>query len=297
MMNVLVLGISGMLGSMVFHYLSINEKLKVYGTAREPADLSHQNIFQFDAVNFTEEYFLKLISKTDPDYIINCIGIINKYCTNDNQEGIQNAILVNSLFPHKLAHYTDKLSPKTKIIQIATDCVFSGNKGNYDENDIHDPVDIYGKSKSLGEVVSNNLINIRCSIIGPELKNKSSLLEWFLAKYDSEVVSGFNHHFWNGVTTLQFAQFCEEIIPGNKFDYLRKLNHTVHYCINESISKYELLLIFKEVFIRNIEIVKVDEAKRLDRTLASIYLINENRKMFDSVMELKKFIMLTNFYR
>jgi len=297
MINVLVLGVTGMLGLMVFRYLSLNEKLNVFGTTRDHSSLKDQNIFQLNANNITEEHLLNLISKTNPDYIINCIGIINKYCAIDNQEGIQNAILINSLFPHKLANRIKSHSPNIKILQIATDCVFSGDKGNYIETDIHDPVDIYGKSKSLGEVVNDNFINIRCSIIGPELKNKSSLLEWFLAKDGSEVIKGYNHHLWNGVTTLQFAQFCEELIIGNEFDSLRKLNHVLHYCINESVSKYQLLLLFREVFKRNVEIVKIDDSKKLDRTLESIYLKNEKRKMFDSIFELNSLILNTNYYK
>jgi dTDP-4-dehydrorhamnose reductase len=88
MINVLVLGITGMLGSMVFRYLSLNEKLNILGTSRELSSLKDQNTFQLDANNITEEYLLKLISKTNPDYIINCI-VINKSVF-DNQEGIQN---------------------------------------------------------------------------------------------------------------------------------------------------------------------------------------------------------------
>lgn len=296
MINVLVLGITGMLGSMVYRYLSLNESLNVFGTARVSSISYDQNIFQLDVKNITEEQSLNLILETNPEYIVNCIGIINKYCTFENNEGIQNAILINSLFPHKLANSIKRHSPKIKIVQIATDCVYSGNKGNYIETDIHDPVDIYGKSKSLGEVISDNLINIRCSIIGPELNNKSSLLEWFLAKNEREAVSGYNHHFWNGVTTLQFAQLCERIIIGNEFDSLRKLNHLLHYCINESVSKYQLLLIFREIFKKNIAIIKIEDSKKVDRTLASIYLKNEKRKMFDSVLKLNDFIIKTNYY-
>jgi len=296
MINVLVLGITGMLGSMVFRYLSMNEKFNVLGTARNPSISEDQNIFQLDVKNITEEQLINLIIKINPNYIINCVGIINKYCTVANQEGIQNAILINSLFPYILSNSVKSYSSNIKILQIATDCVFSGNKGNYIETDIHDPVDIYGKSKSLGEVVSENIINIRCSIIGPELNNKSSLLEWFLTKERHKVINGYNHHLWNGVTTLQFAKFCEEIIIENKFDTLRKLNNVLHYCINESVSKYQLLLIFREVFKKNVEIVKIDQSKKLDRTLDSIYLKNEKRKMIDSIIELNNFVLTTSYY-
>lgn len=297
MINILVLGITGMLGSMVFYYLCLNERLKVFGTARDISRLHGQNILQFDANDFSEVALSKLISKINPDYIINCIGIINKYCTIDNPKGIQNAIQINSLFPHKLASYTKKLAPNAKIIQIATDCVYSGIRGSYVESDIHDPVDFYGKSKSLGEVISDNFLNIRCSIIGPEINNKSSLLEWFLSKSDNEIIEGYNQHYWNGVTTLQFVQFCEKIIIENEFDSLRTLYHVLHFCPNESVSKYQLLLIFKEVFNKNIQIKKVDDVKKIDRTLISGLLKNENRKMYDSVAELYKFMSSTNYYK
>lgn len=296
MINVLVLGISGMLGSMVFRYLSLNENFNVFGTIRDLDGLSDKNIFQLNAKNVTKEQILDLISKANPDYVINCIGIINKYCTLDNQEGIQNAILVNSLFPYILSNSAKLHSPDLKILQIATDCVYSGNKGNYIESDIHDPLDIYGKSKSLGEVVSENFLNIRCSIIGPELYNKSSLLEWFLSRDIKETVKGYDHHYWNGVTTLQFAQFCEEIIVENKFNSLRRLNHLLHYCINETVSKYQLLKIISKVFNKNIEIVRLDNPKKLDRTLESVYLNSEKREMYDSVLELNNFISTQGYY-
>jgi len=296
MINVLVLGINGMLGSMVFRYLDLNKKFNVLGTGRDQSILRNKKVFLLDAKKAKEEYIFGLIAETNPTYIINCIGIINKYCAIDNQEGIKNAILVNSLFPHRLAHSINKYSPQTKIIQIATDCVYSGNKGNYNENDIHDPIDVYGKSKSLGEVISNNFLNIRCSIIGPQLKNKSSLLEWFLASDVGKTVQGYNHHFWNGVTTLQFAQFCEEIILEDKFNNLRNLNFVLHYCINEKVTKYQLLLIFKEVFKKDIEIVKIDDSKKLDRSLSSVYLKNGKRKMLESVRKLNAFILDTNYY-
>jgi dTDP-4-dehydrorhamnose reductase len=130
MINVLVLGNTGMLGSMVYRYLSLNKSLIVFGSSRNVSNQQGQNIFQVDVHNTTVVSLLKLVSIISPDYIINCIGIINKYCTIDNQKGIQNAILINSLFPHRLSSIVKRHSPDIKIIQIATDCVFSGNQGN-----------------------------------------------------------------------------------------------------------------------------------------------------------------------
>ena len=241
--KVLVLGKNGMLGSMVFNYLFKNVSLNVTGTERN---------------EFNAEEFLKNPSKffkfKNFDYIINCIGIIKPYCKDNNPEGIIKAIKINSLFPHALAEFYSKSN--AKIIQIATDCVFSGKTGNYDETAIHDPRDVYGKTKSLGEVLSGNFLNVRCSIIGPEPKNNLGLLGWFLDQKQGIKLKGYANHKWNGVTTLQFAKLCEKIIVQNKFSKLIDISHVFHFTPNEGVSKYQLLLLFKKIFRKKVEISK-----------------------------------------
>lgn len=297
--NILVLGITGMLGSMVFNYLN-DSKDSVYGTIRRNKSTIYQNnnnIIYFDATDNIANQIKNIFNKIKFDYIVNCIGVINKYCENNNVSGINNAININSLFPHLLSQVITKLFPNTKIIQIATDCVYSGKTGGYDENSIHDADDIYGKSKSLGEVKADNFLNIRCSIIGPEVNNKSSLLEWFLALKKNTIVPGFAHHFWNGLTTLQFAEYCDYIISTNNFYQLRNLNYTIHLIKNKSITKYDLLCIFKDVFYKDVEILKETSiVEPINRTLKSIYL-NENNliSMNESIIELRKYILKTNF--
>jgi len=116
--------------------------------------------------------------------------------------------------PHALAQATAKVLPMAKVLQIATDCVYSGKTGNYDEAAKHDALDVYGKTKSLGEVNARHVLNIRCSIIGPELKGRLSLLEWFLSQPTGARVNGYAHHQWNGITTLQFAELCVMLMRG-----------------------------------------------------------------------------------
>ncbi|MBA7639119.1 hypothetical protein ES703_46777 [subsurface metagenome] len=160
--NVLILGVSGMLGSMVFGYLSNHTNLNVYGTARNPDFLKEKVLF-FDAYDISQlekKEFLDL----NIEYIINCIGITKPFSKDDDPEGVKRAIAINSEFPWKLAEYTKKND--IKVIQIGTDCVYSGKKGLYDESHAHDPLDVYGKSKSLGEVFDSSALIIRCSIIG-----------------------------------------------------------------------------------------------------------------------------------
>jgi dTDP-4-dehydrorhamnose reductase len=257
MTKVLVLGSSGMLGSMVYGYLRKNGSLSVNGTTRE----------RFDA-----EAFSRCVAQAqalDADYIINCIGVIKPYCKDNDADGVRKAITVNAVFPHRLSAATRAAG--ARVIQIATDCVYSGTKGQYVETDPHDPLDVYGKTKSLGEVFDGSLLNVRCSIVGPELKNHLSLLDWFLANKDGSEVKGFTHHCWNGVTTLQFAKLCERIVQTPAlYDGLLATSHTHHFVPNSTVSKYELLNLMNEAFGRKMKIQAVGNVGPVtDRTIAS----------------------------
>ena len=277
MSNVLVLGIKGMLGSMVYNYFYKHTNHKTAGSLRGAKEgfffNDNSNCFQLNAEENLEMQLTKICRDFRPDYIINTIGIIKPYCKDNDMNGVLNAVRINSLFPHLLSKFCAITYPDIKIIQIATDCVYSGRKGNYIESDPHDPIDVYGKTKSLGEVISGNLLNIRCSIIGPEIKGNLSILEWFLSHSANTHLTGFSHHRWNGMTTLQFAEACNDIISNNKFDQLRKLNFSLHYILNETVNKYELLNILNEVYDRNYIIEnRADIGEPIDRSLASKYI-------------------------
>ena len=291
--KVLVLGASGMLGSMVYGYLKRNSSLDVVGTVRNEK-LQNNNLTLFDAEEFN-------LSATPPkdfesfDYVINCIGIIKPYCQDNDSQGVKRAIKVNAMFPHNLSLAGNKHN--VKIIQIATDCVYSGKAGKYCETDPSDALDVYGKTKSLGEVIDGNLLNIRCSIIGPEKQNHLSLLDWFLSNKSGSALKGFSHHNWNGVTTLQYAKLCETIItnPSNLFDNLIKTSHMHHFLPNSTVNKFELLNIFKNVFNKNYTIVEVDNiGQPVDRTLSTKHnLIGElypEQTMESAIEELRDYI-------
>jgi dTDP-4-dehydrorhamnose reductase len=282
------MGVNGMLGSMLFNYFNKQENYEVFGTffGANPFP-ANENLTHFDASGQVEEQIKVIAGRFQPGYIINCIGIIKPWCKDDDPAGVKNAIVVNALFPHLLAEACAQLSPATRILTIATDCVYSGSKGHYTEIDPHDPLDVYGKTKSLGETRLPNTLNIRTSIIGPELTGKKSLLEWFLSNPDGSTVQGFTHHRWNGVTTLQFARLCDRIMSENLFDSWRKINHVVHWVENESVNKYELLLIFNDVFERKINIIPVsDIGETIDRTLDSEMLAVERKPMIKAVQSM-----------
>lgn len=276
MTSILILGVSGMLGSMVFDYLSNIQDLNVFGTVRK-TKYQKDKIFLFDA-NDISQLEKKDILELDIDYIINCIGITKPFSRDNDPVGINRAIKINATFPWELAGYAFKHN--IKVIQIGTDCVFSGLRGLYTESDKHDPLDVYGKTKSLGEVFDGTTLIIRGSIIGPEFKKEETfLLEWFLNQKTGGTISGWEHHIWNGMTTLQFAQVCEKIIRVSVFDKLMKVSYVHHFLPNEIVNKYELMNIFNEVFNKQLTINRVNKPnEKVDRSLDSIY--NELQHLF-----------------
>ncbi len=292
MTNVLILGKSGMLGSMVYDYFKNFTNLNIYGTVRNP-DYLQGNDLLFDVYNFKqleEKDFVDL----NIDYIINCIGITKPFSKDNDPEGVKRAIAINSKFPWQLAEYASKHD--IKVLQIGTDCVYSGKGGLYDEDSPHDPLDVYGKSKSLGEVFDGTTLIIRCSIIGPEPKDqKSFLLEWFFSQPQGGTIGGFEHHLWNGVTTLQFAQICEKIIVSNIFDELLQKSYVHHFTPNSTVNKYELMNIFNKTFNKELIINQINKPnEKVDRTLASKYNIlanyYEKKEMKVVIGELKEYI-------
>ncbi len=296
MARILVLGKTGMLGSMAYKYLTRSSKHTVVATVRkEKYTEKISTIKQFNVENFfkKQDDFSYLL---DFDYIINCIGIIKPHCKDTDPIGVQNAIIVNALFPHKLSDYCKDSS--VKIIQIATDCVFSGKKGNYTENSPHDALDVYGKTKSLGEVLNKNLLNVRCSIIGPELKTRFSLLEWFLSQNDNAQIKGFTNHIWNGVTTLQFARLCLRIIENDRFAQFVKDTNLYHFVPNNAVTKYELLKLFQEIFKKNVTVTPAKSEEKINRKLATNYPAFTNLyghgTIRDALLELNNFIKISH---
>lgn len=294
--KILVLGVSGMLGSMVYEHLSRVDGFDVYGTARTG---DGDRILAFDASQPVAPQFQGALGEQEWDYIINCIGIIKPYCKDNDPQGVRNAMRVNAQFPHELGDVAKENG--FKVIQIATDCVYSGTKGSYVESDPHDPTDVYGKTKSLGEVFDGSVLNIRCSIIGPERKGKKSLLEWFLSQPAGSELKGFTHHRWNGVTTLRFAQLCEQIIKQDKHDELLKQSHLHHYVPADSVDKHELLSIFQQVYGTDHKIIAVgDIGPAVDRTvgtkLGALSEILPPITIAEDVEQLREFTERIGFY-
>ncbi len=260
--KVLVLGASGMLGSMVTKVLAEDDSLAVTGTVRSSASqLNINNVTwtTFDAETATADQIAELIK--DHQWVVNAIGIIKPYIHDDNPAETERAVRVNALFPHLLAKAAEQSD--AKVIQIATDCAYSGAKGAYTENDTHDALDVYGKTKSLGEVPTPQMHHLRCSIIGPELKHKLSLLEWFLGQPQDATVNGYTNHQWNGVTTYHFGRICRGIITNDL-----EIPNKQHIIPGNALSKADLLKAFARSYQRDDLTIKPGEAQVvIDRTL------------------------------
>jgi dTDP-4-dehydrorhamnose reductase len=232
--RVLIVGSKGMAGHVVYHYLKQLPAYDVFDLSRD--DSFFQSTYKLDVTDFAA--LSAAIADCKPDVIINCIGILNA----DAENNPDKAILVNSYLPHFLAKTINATGGR--LIQLSTDCVFSGRWGNYHENDFKDGEGFYAQSKAIGEVAYRSNLTVRTSIIGPELKtNGIGLLHWFLSQQGK--IKGYTNAMWTGVTTLQLAKAIDKFI-------LNEVSGLYHLVNNELTSKFDLLHMFKQVFSRTL---------------------------------------------
>jgi dTDP-4-dehydrorhamnose reductase len=269
-MKVIILGSKGMLGKYVWTYLSQTD-MECVGVNRDLLDASTATEEKLEELFFNQ---IKFIEKGD--VVINCMGTIKPRV---DSLGDLNAILVNSVFPRLLANVCEKHG--LKLIHPTTDCVYSGLKGSYDENDKYDVSDVYGMSKAIGE--PNNCTVIRTSIIGEEVNQGRSLVEWIKSSANT-TVNGFTNHYWNGVTCLQFAKVCEEIIKTNNFWVGTKHVHS------NTLNKQELVQTVSDVYDLNIIVEPKETPIKCDRTMSTIH--NHGFKiptLLEQIKEMKDF--------
>lgn len=243
-----VLGSTGMLGRYVHSYLQAAD-FDVTPVARDTLDATKSQAIIFKV--------LYALGVGKDDVVINCMGVIKQR----GRVSDATFLLVNSVFPHILSDYCEQRG--ANLIHVTTDCVFSGGKGDYAEWDVHDAKDIYGKSKSAGE--PTNATVIRTSIIGEELHNKNSLLEWVRSMEGGEI-NGYTNHIWNGVTCLQFAKICELII--NKDLYWEGVKHVYSY---ETYNKYDLVKLIRDTYALDLTVKPVVTELSCDRSLSTMY--------------------------
>ncbi len=258
-MRILILGGDGMLGHQLFKHLRPRHDVRV--TLHQPLQ-AYRQFGLFSAENAYSgldviqlERLMEVLADFHPEAVVNGIGIIKQRAA--SRESIP-SLEINALFPHRLAILCKMIG--ARLIHLSTDCVFSGKKGNYSEEDLSDAEDLYGRSKYLGEVNDSHCLTFRTSMIGRELSRKQSLLEWFLAQKDT--IKGFRGAIFTGFTTLELSRIIERMIV----DYPAAAG--LYHVSSEPISKYDLLMLVKKKLNLGIEIVP-DDSYRCDRSLDS----------------------------
>lgn len=276
MKKVLVLGSTGMLGHLVYNFLESTNSYDLY-------NLSFRNKLNSETIIIDITNQKRISSKIEeitPDVIINCVGILIK----GSKENIKNTIYINAYFPHLLKEICERTN--CKLIHISTDCVFSGMSGNYFENSVKDAVDIYGKTKSLGEFDDEKNLCIRTSIIGPEIKkNGEGLFHWLFNQRGE--IFGFKNVYWSGVTTLELSKIIHFSIEKNIVGLWN--------CTNQNpISKYELL----EIIIDRYNLLQIDLKENLEvksnKSLYSNRDISYKIPDYSTMVEELKFYMERN---
>jgi dTDP-4-dehydrorhamnose reductase len=261
MKKVIVLGSTGMLGSTMTQYLK-SESLSVVEVNSTGRSVVSQKAYQYDIMKNKTSDLEKLID--NHDYVINCAGITKQKITLNDMNSKINLVKINSIFSLELIQLCEEM--RIPLIQVGTDCVFSGNLGSYIESSKYDPIDSYGYSKTMGEGKSDFLQTLRCSFIGKELAGKNGLMEWVLNQEKNSIIEGYKNHFWNGLTTLHVSKLISGIIKNNKF-----LPGTFHVIPNDSISKLDLVNAIAKIFNRSDLVIKPTNSKiSVDRTLSTI---------------------------
>jgi len=258
--KILILGVSGMLGSAIFRYFSLNNSFNTYGSVRNLESVGVLSegglknlISNVDVLN--SDGLINLFEKIHPDIVINCVGLVKQLSSAEDPLA---ALPLNSLFPHKLAKLCALIN--ARLVHFSTDCVFSGIKGLYKESDFADAYDLYGRSKFLGEVDYPHAITLRTSIIGHELNGNKSLLCWFLSQSGS--IEGYRKAIFSGLPTVEIAKIIEQfVIPNPQIK-------GVYHLSAEPINKFDLLNLLADQYAKDIEIIP-NIVFNIDRSLDS----------------------------
>ena len=259
-MKILILGGDGMLGHRLMkHFSSTGHEVRVtlrqgLSAYREFALFRAENAYAETDVR-SSDLVAEVFARWRPEAVVNAVGIVKQRPT---AKELIPSIEINALFPHKLAELCK--ASGARMIHVSTDCVFSGRKGHYQEDDPSDAEDLYGKTKYLGEVHDSHCLTLRTSMIGRELSRKQGLLEWFLTQRGS--VQGFKNALFSGFTTLELSRIIDKILA----EYPEKGG--LYHVSSEPISKYDLLTLIKRKMGLRVEIMPVEEP-RLDRSLDS----------------------------
>ena len=259
-MRVLILGASGMLGHKLWQVC--RNRFETWATVRSSyQEYARFNLFEperlLGGVDASDFYtVVGAFEAVQPTVVINAIGIIKQLPAGKDPIA---SLSVNSLLPHRLAKLCEATS--ARLIHISTDCVFSGRKGMYTEEDVPDPLDLYDWSKLLGEVGGPNCLSLRTSFIGREMETTHGIVEWFLSNRGG-CVRGYTNAIFSGFPTLILADIIANVIERHP-----DLSGVYHVS-SDAISKYQLLYLLRDAYQVPIEIEHYPDVT-VDRSLDS----------------------------
>jgi dTDP-4-dehydrorhamnose reductase len=258
-MRILILGGDGMLGHELVRTLAPSHDVHV--TLRQPvatyqhlsAVSSRNAVGGVDAGDWT--HLSEVIERSAPAALINCIGIVKQ--RKDAKSPIP-SLEINALLPHRLNELCDRIG--ARFLHFSTDCVFSGRRGAYTEADEPDPVDLYGRTKLLGEVSAPPGLTLRTSIIGLEERaHTTGLIEWFLAQRGP--IKGFRRAIYTGLTTAAMARLVARLLERHAG------LHGLWHVASAPITKYDLLVDLAKALGRTDVEIAPDDDFVCDRSL------------------------------
>lgn len=259
-MRILILGGTGMLGHILWKRLPLHFPDTYTTIHKGKQDYGGDHLFAgsrvIDYIDVTDFSLLEgVLRGIKPDIVLNCIGLTKR---RENTQAPVPSIVLNALFPHRLAKLTKDLG--VRFIHFSTDCVFDGKTGNYKDESQTNAITLYGRTKALGEVRGSHILTLRSSFIGKELCKATELLEWFLSQ--KTVVRGFKNAIYTGLTTLELYRVVEKLL----LDYPDASG--LYNLSSEPINKFDLLKLIGEKMHHDVEIIP-DETFHCDRSLES----------------------------
>jgi len=260
-MRVLILGVAGMAGHKLWQVLG--DEFEAYGTLHgDPTAYEHTGLFDragvlshVDAEDL--QALVRVFAQIRPEAVINAVGIVKQRA--EAKQALP-SLAINAVLPHRLAMLCAACG--ARLIHLSTDCVFTGARGGYTEDDVSDAQDLYGRTKLLGEVDYCPGLTLRTSIIGRELANHRGLVDWFLSQRGKQV-RGFTKAIFSGLTTLELSRLIAKLL--REFPDLSGL----YQVSTDPISKYDLLCLIREVYGLDISI-EPDVGFSCDRSLSSV---------------------------
>ena len=256
MQHIVLFGSTGMLGCYIYTYFQAHPTIRLTVVQNDEFRVTRSSLDNIDTL-------LEAKGVNEHTCVINCIGLIpQRFSATGSQ---MDYYLVNGLFPNLLWAACKRLG--AKMIQPTTDCVYNGSRGGYTERDVPDETNAYGLAKALGEPAGCTVI--RASIIGNELRNKRSFLEWVLSNADGSTISGWDNHMWTGITCLQYCKVVEQIVRENLF-----WTGVRHILSPDTRSKYEIAQMVVEAYGRSITVRRTSAADPVDKTLATVFETN-----------------------